>query len=62
MERMECWNIFEKTGNIEAYLNYTACTKEEEIQNSYKDNREDILYDSLCTSWNGSVRDASGRS
>lgn len=30
MEALEYWNIFEQTGDIRDYLNYTACTSEGE--------------------------------
>ncbi len=63
MERMECWNIFERTGNIEDYLQYTACTKEEQVQNLYEKKGKDIVYGSTaCTSWNGFVSPAGGGS
>lgn len=61
MESMECWNIFERTGSIEAYLNYTACTKEEQVQNLCENDREDIVYgNTTCTSWDGFISNASG--
>ncbi len=29
MKQSEYWNNFEKTGNVQAYLKYLACTQEE---------------------------------
>lgn len=61
MDSMESWGIFERTGSIEDYLNYTACTKEEPDRERYHDHREDMAYGSSTggTSWNGFVGDAS---
>lgn len=62
--RESSWHIFEKTGSILDYLNYTACTKEEQIQNNqYHDNGDDRAYGSSAgeSSWDCFVGNASGR-
>ena len=57
---IESWNIFEKTGSITDYLNYTSCTKEETELEIYKNSREDRENGGITgdTSWNGFVGDA----
>lgn len=62
MDSMESWSIFERTGSIEDYLNYTACTKEGEDREICQYHREDMTYGSSTgdTSWNGFVGNAGG--
>lgn len=39
MKSLEFWKIFEKTGEIRDYLNYTACTSEgEQMEQPIKNN------------------------
>lgn len=58
----ESWSIFERTGSIVDYLNYTACTKEKQIQNMYWNDGDGRTYGSSAgdASWNGFVGDAGG--
>lgn len=40
MKDLKYWERFEKTGNINDYLSYTACTTEDYVMHIEKENRE----------------------
>jgi hypothetical protein len=61
MDRMDFWNVFEKTGSVEDYLNYTACTGEVNLREMCGEDGDRVYGD--CTgerSWDRFVGDAGG--
>ncbi len=60
MGSVDLWNIFEKSGSIEDYLNYTACTEEKQVQE--RGGGGEVAYGSSTgdSAWNGFVGDAGG--
>lgn len=65
MNDLEQWKLFEKTGNICDYLNYTACTSENyfsgeaEQQSNKKTQKESGVNDRTTNcNWNGFVHHA----
>lgn len=51
MKCNESWKKFEKTGDVRAYLNYTACTREEKPdRHKEKVNDSDNNSDGTCVS------------
>jgi len=41
-DRNKYWSIFEQTGSIHDYLNYTACTSEKELDTEKETNHDGI--------------------
>ncbi len=41
-DRNKYWSIFEQTGSIHDYLNYTACTSENELDTEKETNNDGI--------------------
>jgi hypothetical protein len=59
MNYLGYWERFEKTGKINDYLNYLACTSEEAMSGEENKNEEGgCISDSIVSNWDGFISHA----